>query len=101
VSYLAYSHCGQGLCGTHLLRERAFVIDANAYRWARAMKRLLQTACIRVSKNPEKVLSQTALATRHHWYRTILSYTEKELPAVLPKPDGKRGKLAKSDAHNL
>ena len=26
---------------------------------------------------------------------------EKELPPIPPKPSGKRGKLAKSDAHNL
>ena len=31
----------------------------------------------------------------------VLSHGEKELPEILPKPDAKRGKLAKSDAHNL
>lgn len=76
-------------------------MDANAYRWARAMKRLLQSACIRVSKSPDKVLSETALATLHQRYQTIMAYGEQELPEILPKPDGKRGKLAKSDAHNL
>ncbi len=33
-SYLSYNHCTHGLCGSHLLRELAFVIDANGYRWA-------------------------------------------------------------------
>lgn len=101
ASYLAYSHCGHGLCGSHLLRELTFVTDTHDYRWARAMKRLLQVACIRVSKNPEKRLSQTALATLHQRYQRIISHGEKELPEILPKPDAKRGKLAKSDAHNL
>lgn len=34
-------------------------------------------------------------------YRNILTRGEKELPPIPPKPSGKRGKLAKSDAHNL
>jgi transposase len=34
-------------------------------------------------------------------YRTILTRGEKELPPIPLKPSGKRGKLAKSDAHNL
>jgi len=34
-------------------------------------------------------------------YRHILAEGEVELPAIPPKPSGKRGKLSKSDAHNL
>jgi transposase len=34
-------------------------------------------------------------------YRNILTRGEKELPPIPPKPNGKRGKIAKSDAHNL
>ena len=34
-------------------------------------------------------------------YRNILTRGEKELPPIPPKPSGKRGKIAKSDAHNL
>jgi transposase len=34
-------------------------------------------------------------------YRNILTRGEKELPAIPPKPNGRRGKMAKSDAHNL
>ncbi|MDP1557671.1 MAG: transposase [Nitrosomonas sp.] len=30
-----------------------------------------------------------------------MTRAEKELPVIPPKPSGKRGKLAKSDAHNL
>ena len=48
-SYLSYNHCAHGLCGSHLLRELAFVIDANGYRWAALMKRLLQETCKEVS----------------------------------------------------
>ncbi|PKM38512.1 MAG: hypothetical protein CVV06_00300 [Gammaproteobacteria bacterium HGW-Gammaproteobacteria-10] len=34
-------------------------------------------------------------------YRAILKRGEKKLPVIPPKPRGKRGKLAKSDTHNL
>jgi hypothetical protein len=29
ASYLAYEHCDHGLCGSHLLRELTFIVDAN------------------------------------------------------------------------
>ena len=34
-------------------------------------------------------------------YRNIITRGEKELPAIPSKPNGKRGRIAKSDAHNL
>ena len=30
-SYLAYEHCGHGLCGAHLLRELTFIVEAQGY----------------------------------------------------------------------
>lgn len=100
-SYLSYHHCGHGLCGSHLLRELTFIVEANDYAWARHMKRLLQESCAKVSKSPEKRLSDRTLANLQKRYRTILTQGEKELPPIPPKPSRKRGKLAKSDAHNL
>ena len=100
-SYLSYHHCGHGLCGSHLLRELTFIVDANGYAWARNMKRLLQESCVNVSKSPEKRLTDSAWVNLQKRYRNILTRGEKELPPIPPKPSGKRGKLAKSDAHNL
>ena len=40
ASYLAYEHCGHGLCGAHLLRELTFIVEADGYSWAKNMKRL-------------------------------------------------------------
>ena len=65
------------------------------------MKCLLQEACIRVSKSEEKKLEDEDLANLHKRYRAILTKGIKELPMIPPKPSGKRGKLAKSAAHNL
>ena len=41
------------------------------------------------------------LANLQKRYRAILTRGAKELPVIPPKPSGKRGKLAKSAAHNL
>jgi transposase len=83
------------------LRELTFIVDAHDYAWARNMKHLLQETCKEVSNSTEKRLNDKALANLQKRYRNILTRAEKELPANLPKPNGKRGRLAKSDAHNL
>jgi len=101
ASYLSYSHCDHGLCGSHLLRELTFIVEAHGYAWAVNMKRLLQQTCKKISQSEEKKLTDKDLANLQKRYRTILTQGEKELPPIPPKPSGKRGKLAKSDAHNL
>jgi len=100
-SYFSYQECSHGLCGSHLLRELTFTVEANDYRWAKNMKRLLQETCRKVSKNEDKKLSEQELANLQKRYRNILTRGDKELPPIPPRPSGKRGKLAKSDAHNL
>ena len=100
-SYLAYDHCGHGLCGSHLLRELTFVVDANNYRWAANMKRLLHNTCTLVAKRKSKKLSPIEYKKVQKRYRNILTRGEKELPPIPPRQNGKRGRIAKSDAHNL
>ena len=100
-SYLSYQHCSHGLCGSHLLRELTFSVEANDYAWAHDMKRLLQETCRQVSESTEKKLTDRELGLLQKRYRNILTRGAKELPPIPPKPSGKRGKLAKSDAHNL
>ena len=101
ASYLSYLHCGHGLCGSHLLRELTFIFESNGYAWARNMKRLLQETCVKVSKSEEKKLNDKDVVNLQKRYRAILTRGAKELPVIPPKPSGKRGKLAKSAAHNL
>ena len=100
-SYLSYQHCSHGLCGSHLLRELTFSVEANDYAWAHDMKRLLQETCRHVSQSKEKKLTDKEWSHLQKRYRNILVQGAKELPPIPPKPSGKRGKLAKSDAHNL
>jgi transposase-like protein len=101
ASYLAYEHCGHGLCGAHLLRELTFIVDAEGYAWAANMKRLLQQTCARVSARKRKKLNRREYANLQKRYRNILTRGEKELPTIPPRQNGKRGRIAKSDAHNL
>ena len=49
----------------------------------------------------KKKLSQKQYANLQKCYRNIMTRGESELPAIPEKPNGKRGKMAKSDAHNL
>lgn len=88
ASYLPYGHCNHGLCGSHLLRELTFIIEANGYAWARNMKRLLQEACVEVSKNPEKKLQAKQLANLQKRYRNILTRALKNYPLFPSKPPG-------------
>jgi transposase len=101
ASYLAYDHCDHGLCGSHLLRELQFIIDANDYVWAANMKRLLRETCAKVSKRKRKKLTEREYRNLQKRYRNILTRGEKELPPIPPRQNGKRGRVAKSDAHNL
>jgi transposase len=101
ASYLAYEHCGHGLCGAHLLRELTFIVEAEGYAWAANMKRLLQQSCARVSARKSKTLNRRQYANLQKRYRNILTRGEKELPPIPPRQNGKRGRIAKSDAHNL
>ena len=101
ASYLAYDHCDHGLCGSHLLRELSFIVEANGYAWAANMKRLLQQTCRLVAKRKRKKLTQNEYKNLQKRYRNILTRGEKELPPIPPRQNGKRGRVAKSDAHNL
>ncbi len=101
ASYLSYEHCGHGLCGAHLLRELAFIIEADGYPWAKNMKRLLQQTCAQVAQRKRKKLTPREYDNLQKRYRNILTRGEQELPPLPVRQNGKRGRIAKSDAHNL
>jgi len=101
ASYLSYDHCGHGLCGSHLLRELTFIVDSNQYQWAKNLKRLLKETSRVVAGRETKCLDDKEYANLQKRYRNILTRGSKELPKLPPRPNGKRGKMAQSDAHNL
>jgi transposase len=101
ASYLSYNNCDHGLCGSHIVRELTCIIESNGYKWAINMKDLLLETCKKVSKRKKKRLSEKQYANLQKRYRNIITRGENELPPIPAKPNGKRGKMAKSDAHNL
>jgi transposase len=101
ASYFKYPGCDNALCGSHLLRELAFVIESNDYAWARQLKQLLQRTCATVSARDPTALSEPEYARLQKRYRTILTRGLAELPARPQRPSGRRGRLAQTDAQNL
>ncbi|MCY4459468.1 MAG: transposase [Albidovulum sp.] len=97
--YDQFSH--QQLCGSHLLRELTSIVHSNGFRWARLMKMLLREACHRVNKSDGKTLTAAERRAVRRRDRTILAQGSNELPEIPPRPKGKRGRVAKSDARNL
>ena len=99
--YFTYDLCKHQVCGSHLLRDLTFVVDSNNYRWARLMKKLLCESCDEVNKRETGVLSEAESRKYRKRYRTILTQGGKEMPEIPKRRDGKRDRIAKSDAHNL
>lgn len=65
------------------------------------MKRLLQRVCKMVSRRKEKCLAEDEYLKLQRLYKKILAAGNKELPPIPEKTTKRRGKVAKSDAHNL
>lgn len=101
ASYFSYERSRSALCGSHLLRELAFIVESNGYTWADNVHALLREACHRVSSSDEKCLDDQAYATLQRRYRNLLTRAEKEMPPIPMRQSGRPGKIAKSDAHNL
>jgi len=55
----------------------------------------------RVNQSPGGTLTDNGCQTIRRRYRTILAQGKRELPDIPPRPKGKRGRIARSDAHNL
>lgn len=101
ASYFAYDNCEHALCGSHLLRELAFIEAAHGHAWAKRMGNLLLTACRRVREHKNKALSDPDYKAVRTRYRTILTQAKRELPTPPVRLTGQRGRLAQSDARNL
>ncbi|MDE0157715.1 MAG: IS66 family transposase, partial [Gammaproteobacteria bacterium] len=101
ASYFAFEHCEHALCGSHLLRNLAFIEDAHGHAWARRMGHLLLTTCRTVRKHPNKALSETDYKAVRTRYRTLLTQAKRELPKPAKRLTGRRGRVAQCDARNL
>ncbi|MHB8551908.1 MAG: IS66 family transposase, partial [Acidiferrobacterales bacterium] len=77
------------------------MLTQGGYAWAKNMKRLLRQTCTRVSKRQRKRLTPREVERLQKRYRALLTRAERELPPIPAKQNGQRGRVAKSDAHNL
>ena len=66
-----------------------------------SVNRQFQETCLRVSRRQNKKLTGREYANLQKRYRNILTRGQRELPPIPSKHNGKRGRVAKSDAHNL
>ena len=101
AAYFADKLCKHQVCGLHLLRDLTFVVDSNNYRWVRLMKKLLCEIFAAVNKSETGVLSEAECRRYQKRYRTILAQGGKGMPEIPKRRNGKRGRIAKSNAHNL
>ncbi|MBF0314225.1 MAG: IS66 family transposase [Oligoflexia bacterium] len=99
-AYLSYHNCKHGLCGSHLLRELQFIIESNDYHWEKNMKKLLKKIAKIISKRKNKKLTEKEYFDLLKNFRNIITRGKKELPIIVRTPE-KKGRVAKSDAHNL
>ena len=65
------------------------------------MHKLLRESCHAVNQSETGVLSEAECRRYRKRYRTILTQGGKELSKISQRRGGKRGRIAKSDAHNL
>ena len=100
-AYLTYTNCKHQLCGPHLLRELQAVTDSNGWPWAERMRKLLLIARRQVMRRPDRRLSMRHYRRIARCYREILEQGRKEMPEIPKRRKGRRGPVARSDAHNL
>ena len=65
------------------------------------MHKLPREICHAVNQSETGMLSEAECRRYQKRYRTILTQSGKELPEIPRRRKGKRGRIAKSDAHNL
>jgi hypothetical protein len=101
ASYFSYENNADALCGSHLLRDLVFIEESNNYKWAIDMQKLLKETCHKVSSTKSKKLSNLDYLRIRKKYKKILAEGKNQIPEVPIKPKSKRGRVPKSDAHNL
>ncbi len=100
-AYLTCTNCRHQLCGAHLLRELQAATDSNGWPWAERMRKLLLIARRQVMRRPDRRLSMRHCRRVARCCREILEQGRKEMPEIPKRRKGRRGPVARSDAHNL
>jgi transposase len=97
-SYFQYDVL-HGLCNAHILRELRYVNEEMGQTWAAEMSELLKSGLKR--KEEQGILNDQEYAEFEKEYMEILSRGRAEQPPPVPKPEGQKGRQAKSKSLNL
>jgi len=98
---LTCARCRHQLCGAHLPRGLQAVTGSNGWPWAERMRRLPPIARRQVMRRPDRRLPMRHCRRIARCYREILEQGRKEMPGIPKGRKGRRGPVARSDAHNL
>ena len=97
-SYFQYDVL-HGLCNAHILRELRYVSEEMGQAWAAEMSELLK---LELKLKEEKgILNDQEYAEVEKKYMEILGRGRAEQPPPVPKPEGQKGREAKSKSLNL
>jgi transposase len=97
-SYFQYD-VSHGLCGAHLLRELRYVWEEMHQPWAKEMMDLLIKGLH--EKEEKGIPDEKGYEAYEKEYTEILNRGKEQQPPPTPKPEGRRGREAKSKSLNL
>jgi transposase len=97
-SYFQYD-VSHGLCNAHILRELRYIWEEMGQSWALEMSDLLKEGLL--EKEERGIPNTERYAEYERRYMEILSRGKKQQPPPVPKPEGQRGREAKSKSLNL
>jgi transposase len=97
-SYFQYE-VSHGLCNAHLLRELRAVTEGMNQPWAMEMSELLRQGL--KEKEEKGIPDAKGYEEYEKRYMEILERGKEQQPPPLPKPEGQRGRAAKSPSLNL
>jgi transposase len=91
--------CTHALCNAHHLRELTRAWEQDGQKWAKNLKKLLETINCKVTDAGGTLAAQESQKYRRK-YRALIKKGEIESPAPI-RPKGKRGRLKKTKSRNL
>ena len=88
-----------GLCNAHILRELKYISEEMSRSWASEMSEHLKSG-LKI-KEENGIPKEQEYAEYEKKYIAILEMGKEQQPQAPPKPEGKRGREAKSKSQNL
>ena len=97
-SYFQYE-VSHGICNAHILRELKYVSEEMSQTWAEEMSAHLKAGL--KSKEEQGIPNEQEYEDYDKKYMEILERGREQQPQAPPKPEGKKGRAAKSKSQNL